>query len=227
MGDALSLVAAVTAGLLGGVHCVGMCGGIVGALSLAGDTKEKGVKAQLPLLLGYNFGRIFSYVVAGAIFGAMGQVSGQLLPVRTMQAVLAVVAGGMMILMGLYIGGWSGFLRHIESLAGSVVWKHLEPLGRKLLPVRNPLHGALLGGIWGWLPCGLVYSMLIWALGSGSAVSGALLLLAFGVGTLPNLVATGLLANQFIAWIQRPGVRVSAAVSLMLFGLYTLYRGLA
>ena len=225
MSEALPLVAAATAGLLGGVHCVGMCGGIVGALSLASDASRRDMKQQLPLLFGYNFGRIFSYVVAGAVFGTMGQLSGRLLPVQVMQAVLAIIAGTMMILMGLYIGGWNGLLRRVESAAGGLVWRRLEPLGRKLLPVRNPLHGVLLGTIWGWLPCGLVYSMLIWALGSGSAVNGALLLLAFGIGTLPNLIATGLLANQFSTWIQLPKVRVTAAILMIAFGLYTLYRG--
>jgi hypothetical protein len=83
----------------------------------------------------------------------------------------------------------------------------------------------LLGLVWGWLPCGLVYSMLIWALGSGGAVDGALLMLAFGIGTLPNLLATGLLAGQFVRRLQQPRVRAAAGVLLILFGLYTLYRG--
>jgi hypothetical protein len=222
MNEPLSLLAALAAGLLGGVHCVGMCGGIVGALSLAMPGQKQGPK--LPVLLGYNIGRITSYVIAGAVVGGIGQLSLGVMRIQSLQLVLAVIAGLMMILMGLYLGGWSRFLRHIEN-AGGVIWKKIEPAGRKLLPVRNPGQGLLLGLVWGWLPCGLVYSMLIWALGSGGAVDGALLMLAFGIGTLPNLLATGLLAGQFVRRLQQPRVRAAAGVLLILFGLYTLYRG--
>jgi hypothetical protein len=222
MNESLSLLAALSAGLLGGVHCAGMCGGIVGALSLATPGQKQGPK--LPLLLSYNIGRITSYVIAGALVGGIGQLSLGFMPVQSLQLVLAVIAGVMMMLMGLYLGGWSRFLRHVEN-AGGVIWKKIEPVGRRLLPVRNPGQGFLLGVIWGWLPCGLVYSMLIWALGSGGALEGGMLMLAFGIGTLPNLLATGLLAGQFVRWIQQPAVRMVAGILLILFGLYTLYRG--
>ena len=222
MNESLSLLAALSAGLLGGVHCAGMCGGIVGALSLATPGQKQGPK--LPLLLSYNIGRITSYVIAGALVGGIGQLSLGFMPVQSLQQMLAVIAGVMMMLMGLYLGGWSRFLRHVEN-AGGVIWKKIEPVGRRLLPVRNPGQGFLLGVIWGWLPCGLVYSMLIWALGSGGALEGGMLMLAFGIGTLPNLLATGLLAGQFVRWIQQPAVRMVAGVLLILFGLYTLYRG--
>lgn len=216
----LQLGSAFAAGLLGGVHCVGMCGGIVGALSLAMPQQRK----RLPLLLSYNGGRVLSYVIAGALFGGVGQLSTGFLPVQWLQVTLAIIAGVMMMMMGLYLGGWSGFLRRIEA-AGGVVWKRIEPYGRRLLPVKNSGQGFVLGMLWGWLPCGLVYSMLIWALGSGSAVNGSLLLLAFGLGTLPNLIATGLLASEFVPFMQRAPVRSAAGAVLILFGLYTLYRG--
>jgi uncharacterized protein len=222
MNESLSLLAALTAGLLGGVHCVGMCGGIVGALSLAMPGQKQGPK--LTILLGYNTGRITSYVAAGALVGGIGQLSLGFMHIQSLQLVLAVIAGFMMILMGFYLGGWNGFLRHVEK-AGGLVWKRIEPAGRKLLPVRNPGQAYLLGLVWGWLPCGLVYSMLIWALGSGGPVDGAMLMLAFGIGTLPNLLATGLLAGQFVRRMQQPRVRMAAGVLLILFGIYTLYRG--
>jgi sulfite exporter TauE/SafE len=222
MNESLSLLAALAAGLLGGVHCVGMCGGIVGALSLAMPGQKQGPK--LPILLGYNIGRVSSYVAAGALVGGIGQLSLGFMHIQSLQLVLSVIAGLMMILMGLYLGGWNGFLRHVEK-AGGLIWKRIEPVGRKLLPVRNSGQAYLLGLVWGWLPCGLVYSMLIWALGSGGPVDGAMLMLAFGIGTLPNLLATGLLAGQFVRRMQQPGVRMTAAVLLILFGIYTVYRG--
>jgi sulfite exporter TauE/SafE len=222
MNESLSLLAALAAGLLGGVHCVGMCGGIVGALSLAMPGQKQGPK--LPILLGYNIGRVSSYVAAGALVGGIGQLSLGFMHIQSLQLVLSVIAGLMMILMGLYLGGWNGFLRHVEK-AGGLIWKRIEPVGRKLLPVRNSGQAYLLGLVWGWLPCGLVYSMLIWALGSGGPVDGAMLMLAFGIGTLPNLLATGLLAGQFVRRMQQPGVRMTAAVLVILFGIYTVYRG--
>jgi uncharacterized protein len=221
--DALQLLSAFAAGLLGGVHCVGMCGGIVGALSLATPSRQQ---PRLPLLLSYNGGRLFSYVAAGALFGAIGQLSASFVPLQWLQLLLALIAAGMMVLMGLYIGGWSGILRRVEA-AGGHLWRRIEPSARKLLPVTNSRQGFLLGLLWGWLPCGLVYSMLIWALGSGSALNGSLLLLAFGIGTLPNLLAAGILAAEFTPLLQRPAVRHGAGAVLLLFGLYTLYRGIA
>ena len=221
MNETISLLGALTVGLLGGVHCVGMCGGIVGAMTIAMPGQEPA--RRLPLLLSYNTGRLFSYTLAGAIFGGLGQLSVPLLPIQSMQSVLALIAGVMMILMGLYLGGWSYLLRYVEQ-AGGLVWKRIEPLGRRLLPVRHTGHGLLLGLLWGWLPCGLVYSMLIWALGSGSAVDGAALLFFFGLGTLPNLLATGILASQFVQFMQRKMVRHIAGAFLIGFGLYTLLR---
>ncbi|OOY98533.1 sulfite exporter TauE/SafE family protein [Solemya velum gill symbiont] len=221
MNEAISLIGAFSAGLLGGVHCVGMCGGIVGALSIASPGARPA--ARLPMLFSYNSGRLLSYGVAGGLFGALGQLSLPLQQVQLMQSVLAVVAGIMMLLLGLYIGGWSRVLRHVE-IVGGYFWRLIEPLGRGLLPVRNPLQGLLLGMLWGWLPCGLVYSMLIWALASGSAINGALLLLAFGVGTLPNLLATGLFANRFVSFVQQPRMRTVAGLMLISFGVYTLSR---
>lgn len=222
MTEPLSLLAALSAGLLGGVHCVGMCGGIVGALSLAMPGEKPGPK--LPILLSYNLGRVTSYTIAGAVVGGIGQLSFGVMRIESLQLVLTVIAGVMMILMGLYLGGWSVLLRHIEN-AGGLIWRRIEPFGRKLLPVRNPGQGVLLGLVWGWLPCGLVYSMLIWSLGSGGAIDGALIMLVFGIGTLPNLLATGLVAGQFVGWMQKQQVRTVAGILLILFGLYTFSRG--
>ncbi len=146
----VDLLSAFVVGLLGGVHCVGMCGGIVGALSL-GLPAER----NLPILLAYNVGRISSYTLAGALMGALGFYFSGLLPVQTAQKVLLSLAGLFLILMGLYLAGWWNVLSRVER-AGGVLWRRIEPLGRGLLPVRSVRHGLLLGLLWGWLPCGLV-----------------------------------------------------------------------
>ncbi len=220
MNEAISLIGAVTAGLLGGVHCVGMCGGIVGALSIASPAAKPA--ARLPMLLSYNSGRLISYGVAGGLFGALGQLSLPLQQVQLMQSVLAVVAGLMMLLLGLYIGGWSRLLRHVEAVGG-YFWRRIEPLGRNLLPVRNPLQGLLLGMLWGWLPCGLVYSALVWTVSAGGAVEGAMLMLAFGLGTLPNLLLMGFAAAQLNRWVRLPAVRMLAGSLVTVFGALLLF----
>lgn len=213
----VDLLSAFVVGLLGGVHCVGMCGGIVGALSfgLSGDR-------NLPILLAYNVGRISSYTLAGALMGALGFYFSGLLPVQTAQRVLLSFAGLFLILMGLYLGGWWNALSRIER-AGGVLWRRIEPLGRGLLPVRSVRHGLLLGLLWGWLPCGLVYSALVWTVSAGGAVEGAMLMLAFGIGTLPNLLLMGVAAAQLNRWARQPAVRRVAGALVMGFGVVLLF----
>ena len=217
------LIAAFLVGLFGGVHCIGMCGGIVTALTLgsrpAGEAPS--VRALLPTLLGYNLGRLLSYALAGALFGALGLLAAELLPVRQAQTVLAGLAGGFMLLLGLYIGGWWAGLARLERLGG-LLWKRVEPLGRELLPIRHPGHAILLGMLWGWLPCGLVYSVLIWALTAGGPGHGALLLLAFGLGTLPALLAMGGAAAALSRFVNHCRVRSAAGLLVILFGLHML-----
>ena len=213
----VDLISAFIVGLLGGVHCVGMCGGIVGALSL-GLPAER----NLPILLAYNLGRIGSYTFAGALMGALGFYFSSLLPVQTAQRVLLSFAGLFLILMGLYLAGWWNGLSRLER-AGGVLWRRLEPLGRGLLPVRSVRHGFLLGLLWGWLPCGLVYSALVWTVTAGGAVEGAMLMLAFGLGTLPNLLLMGVAAAQLNRWVRQPALRVAAGCLVMLFGGLLLF----
>jgi sulfite exporter TauE/SafE len=213
----VDLLSAFVVGLLGGVHCVGMCGGIVGALSL-GLPAER----NLPILLAYNVGRISSYTLAGALMGALGFYFSGLLPVQTAQKVLLSLAGLFLILMGLYLAGWWNVLSRVER-AGGVLWRRIEPLGRGLLPVRSVRHGLLLGLLWGWLPCGLVYSALVWTVAAGGALEGALLMLAFGLGTLPNLLLMGVAAAQLNRWVKQPAVRAVAGTLVMVFGVLLLF----
>ncbi len=213
----VDLLSAFVVGLLGGVHCVGMCGGIVGALSF-GLPAER----NLPILLAYNVGRISSYTLAGALMGALGFYFSGLLPVQTAQKVLLSFAGLFLILMGLYLAGWWNVLSRVER-AGGVLWRRIEPLGRGLLPVRSVRHGLLLGLLWGWLPCGLVYSALVWTVSAGGALEGALLMLAFGLGTLPNLLLMGVAAAQLNRWVKQPAVRAVAGTLVMVFGVLLLF----
>lgn len=222
-----TFLAAFIVGFTGGVHCVGMCGGIVGALSFGVPDTVRGQPLRfLPYLLAYNGGRVLSYTVAGAIMGGLGLLAANLALLHRSQLVLQVIAALFMIALGLYLGGWWQGLARVEQ-AGRGIWRHLEPLGRRLVPVRHPAHAFGLGLVWGWLPCGLVYSVLVWALSAGGPVEGALLLLGFGLGTLPNLFAMGLVAARVAAFTRKPWVRHTAGLLVIAFGVLEAYRALA
>lgn len=215
----MTFFAAFLVGLFGGVHCVGMCGGIVGALSFGLPEQARGrFSSLLPYLVNYNLGRLFSYTVAGALVGGIGALAASLTALHQAQSVLQVVAGLFMVAMGLYLGGWWYGMSRLEK-AGGRVWQLLEPFGRKLLPVQRPSQALVMGLVWGWLPCGLVYSALIWAISAGSALDGALLLLSFGLGTLPNLFAMGVIAGKLTTFLRRPPIMHLAGVLVMLMGV--------
>ena len=183
--------------------------------------RERPLLARLPFLLAYNTGRIASYVAAGALAGGVGAWAANLVSVHRAQLGLQVVAGLFMILLGLYLAGWWPVLGHLER-AGGVLWRRIEPLGRRLLPVRTLPQALGIGLVWGWLPCGLVYSALVWAIGAGGAGKGALLLLGFGLGTLPALLAMGTAAVALANWARRPIMRRAAGTLVVLFGVYEI-----
>jgi len=209
------LASALVLGLLGGGHCLGMCGGLMGALTLAIPAEQRG--RRLRLLLGYNLGRILSYAVAGLLLG----VAGWALANSPAVTALRVAAALLLIAMGLYLGGWWSGLTYIER-AGRGLWRRVQPLANRLLPVRSVPRAILLGALWGWLPCGLVYSTLLWAASQGNAAHSALLMLAFGLGTWPILLATGLAAERTRQLLRRRGVRAAGGMLVVLFGLWTL-----
>lgn len=211
------LLTALALGLLGGGHCIGMCGGLMGALTLAIPAEQRHGWRLWRVLLGYNFGRISSYALAGALAGSFGW----LLHSLGLGIWLRLLAGLMLIAMGLYLANWWAGLTRVEAL-GRRLWRHLEPRARRLLPVTRARQALALGALWGWLPCGLVYSTLIWASSQGSAGLSASLMLAFGLGTLPTLLVTGLAAERMMALLRQRQVRISAALLVILFGLWTL-----
>lgn len=224
MNNMIDFFAAFLIGLTGGVHCFGMCGGIVGALTLGvSPLPEHALLARLPYLLAYNAGRIASYVTAGALIGGAGGWAAHQASVHHAQLGLQIFAGLFMILLGLYLAGWWPILSRLEQ-AGGVLWRRIEPLGRRWLPVRTPAQAFGIGLVWGWLPCGLVYSVLVWAMGAGGALNGGLLLLCFGLGTLPMLLAMGAFAAVLTRFVRHPAVRPLAGMLVILFGFYEISR---
>lgn len=197
-----TLTAAFLLGLFSTVHCIGMCGGIIGALSLALPEHIREHKPRLWLFISsYNLGRIASYSLAGLLVGGLGHslgdsVSGSVLAQG--HSLLRYTGVVIMVAIGLYLAGWLPQLSMVEKL-GLPLWRKLEPLGRRLLPVSTLPRALAYGMIWGWLPCGLVYFVLLWTLTSGGPIEGALTMLAFGLGTLPSLISAGVATG----WIRR------------------------
>lgn len=219
-------IAAFIVGLLGGVHCLGMCGGIVSALTFSLPPRQRTQLAFLfPILVAYNTGRISGYMVVGALGGGLGSVFLSLNGLVNSQHILQIFAALFMLALGLYLAGiWAGVAK-IEN-AGRVVWKYIEPFGRRFIPVDSALKALPLGFIWGWLPCGLVYSIVIWTLSTGSALKGALLMLAFGLGTLPNLLLMGTAAASLAKFTRNPLVKRIAGLLVVALSLVLLWQAL-
>ena len=223
----LAVVSAFLVGLLGGVHCAAMCGGIVGAISFGGSAvavhRTPPATAYSIYHLAYSVGRIGSYTVAGTIAGWIGSGSllfDDLFPVRTL---LYVLASLMLVAQGLYLAGvWNG-VATLER-AGGKIWIHIKPWSRRLLPVDSAAKAAALGALWGWLPCAMVYSVLTVAVASGRPLSGALTMLAFGLGTLPNLLAMGFAAERMRPLLKNVRLRRIAGAVVITFGAIGLVR---
>ena len=209
------LVSAVILGLLGGGHCLGMCGGLMGALTLAIPAEQR--SRRFRLLLAYNLGRILSYACAGLLIGMAGWAVANSPAVM----VLRVIAALLLIAMGLYLAGWWSGLTRIEAL-GRGLWRHIQPFASRLMPVSSLPRALLLGALWGWLPCGLVYSTLLWAASQGNALDSGLLMFAFGLGTWPVLLATGMAAERLTAILRKRNVRIAGGLLVIVFGLWTL-----
>ncbi len=217
------LISVFLMGLLGGVHCLGMCGGVVAMLTAGLDPQVKANPRKIALFhLNYNIGRILSYILMGVIFGVVGAILTQSLQMNVLDKSLRIFSGVLMIMVGLYIGNWSSSIQILEKI-GSKLWAKLQPLSQKFLPVRN-LRGAFFTGLlWGGIPCGLVYGALGFAIVSGSAAQGGLIMLAFGLGTLPSLLLMAGLSSQLTLLVQKPLVRQVSGLFIIILGVAALW----
>ncbi len=232
----LDLFSAFIIGLLGSGHCIAMCGGITTMLTSAlpnnkyhnnqqipvnnqsEQSKNNPQASKLVLVIFYNIGRIVSYCVIGAIVGFTGSIAAKNIGMPL--AGLRMFSAVFVVLLGLYLGQWLMWLNRIEAL-GKGLWQHISPLAQKVIPVSSPAKAFSLGAIWGWLPCGLVYSTLTWALASGSFVTGASIMLFFGLGTLPALLTLSLSYASIKNLLVKPALRKSMALMLITFGIYS------
>lgn len=211
--EPLSLITALLLGLFGASHCLVMCGGI--AASMGSRMQQQRFSGALV----FNAGRICSYALAGALVGAAGlwlQSQHQWLMIA-----LRSLAGVLLILMGLYIARWALWLTRLEQL-GQGLWRHLQPLTRSLIGSHELIDRWLLGMLWGWLPCGLIYSTLSWVAANADPLNGALAMLAFGIGTLPAMLTGTLAASALMQLIQHTWLRRASGALLILYGSWTL-----
>lgn len=215
-------IAAFALAALGGLHCAGMCGGFIGALQI---NRPRGVPAAR-LAAGYHAGRIASYSAAGALAGALGGAlyAADVLPV---QVALLAIGSVMLLAIGASMFGRGAWLKRIEP-AGAWVWRFVAPLARKVYPPRSGRQALVAGLAWGWIPCGMVYAALPLALVAGGPWQGALVMLAFGFGTLPNLVLVDFAASRVSAGARdgagalahaRALLKPMAGALIVLFGL--------
>ncbi len=217
VGADLTLVAALAAGLLGSGHCLGMCGGIAGALG-ANARSAPGSAAWYTLV--FNLGRVCSYAMIGALAGLLGGGLISMADLPAWSAATRGLTGLLMVMIGLQVAFRWSLLRFVEQ-SGARFWTRVAPIARRLLPARTPAHALLLGMLWGWLPCGLVYSILLMALLAGNPLYSALLMAAFGIGTLPAMTLTGLAGARLKLSMQRPELRLIAGFLLVGLGLWT------
>ena len=212
----IDILSAFLIGIAGTVHCVGMCGGVAMAFSSAIPNSAN----KLHYHLAYNFGRISSYVIAGALVGYLGNLGEARLDIAF--PLLSFLSAIFLLFMGLYIGQWWMGLSRLEAI-GSYLWRYISPLSKRFLPFKTPVHAYFYGGIWGWLPCGLVYSALVWSMSSGGAQQGALVMLFFGLGTLPALLATGIGSDLIKGMLTNPNIRKILAFSLIFMSIYLIF----
>lgn len=221
-----AFLVALLIGISSAPHCIGMCGAISGALSMSLPREVRERRGQLLLFnLAFSLGRVGSYGVAGVLAGLLGGTLAQrLAPVAGVNP-LRLVPVLLVVAVGLYVGGWVPRLAGIERI-GAPLWRWLEPLGRRLIPVRSLSRAFFYGLVWGWLPCGLVYWALLIAAGAGEPSDSAIFMLVFGLATLPGMVATGMLAG----WIQQirrlPHADRIAGLLLVVLGVVGIFYAL-
>jgi sulfite exporter TauE/SafE len=208
-------MAALVAGLLGSTHCLGMCGGIA---TLVGSGTGQ---PKFGRTLAFNTGRLGSYALAGALVGGLGWYVGAPVDSAAWGNLLRAAMGVLMIAIGLQVAtGWGG-LRRLERV-GVPLWRHLSPLTRRLDPRHSGLQALAFGALWGWIPCGLVYSALLAALVSGGAAAGAGVMLAFGIGTLPAMLVLGLLGQRLRQILAGHTLQRAAGGLVITLGIWTV-----
>jgi len=209
------LAAAFGAGLLGSAHCLGMCGGISGLFAVGATVAS--FRTQIPLAIAYNVGRVLSYAFLGVTVAALGGAAVGAIP--SLAGPVRLASGLLIMIVGLQVAFNWRLLAPVEKV-GAVIWNRLVPHAKGLIPATSIASAAGLGLIWGWLPCGLVYGALLLAATTADPVGGGLVMIAFGLGTMPAMIATGLSTARVSAFVSRN--RLAAGLLIVVLGLATI-----
>ena len=209
------LTAAVVTGFLGSAHCFGMCGGISGLFAVT--TEVRNLRQQAPRAIAYNLGRLLTYAMLGIGVALLGKTMVDAIP--RLAAPIRLASGLLIVLVGLQLAFNWRILSNIENL-GAKLWQKVAPAARGLVPVQSNTQAVGLGLIWGLLPCGLVYSVLLLAATTADPVHGGLVMLAFGLGTMPAMLATGLSASKLAQFMSAK--RLGAGLLIVLIGIATI-----
>ena len=211
------LSAALLTGLLGSAHCLGMCAGISGLFAVSAEIGT--LRRQLPTAVAYNTGRVLTYALLGAVAASFGGAFVEAKP--TLARPILLITGTVIILIGLQVAFNWRLLNPIERM-GAVLWRQLAPVAKHFIPVKSLPRALGLGLLWGWLPCGLVYSVLLIAATTAQPLAGAATMLTFGVSTMPAMVLTGVGAAQLSAFMRRRGARLGLGLVIVVLGVLTI-----
>ena len=209
MTGGLTLGAALLLGFAASGHCLAMCGGISAALGLATGTRADG-RPRIALVVGYQAGRVLSYSIAGALVGGMLGFIVDWLDVDAVRQGLRALSAAALVAAALVA---FGALRDPGSRIGRLVWPRLAPLGRRLVPVTNFRRALGFGMVWGWMPCGFAYTVIVIAALEHDALRAAATMVAFGIGTAPAMIAVAVGARHAAGFAAgRTGKRVAGVV---------------
>ncbi|MCK5880321.1 MAG: sulfite exporter TauE/SafE family protein [Sinobacterium sp.] len=216
------LATAFILGLSSSTHCIVMCGGIATALSANNHASPQGSNFRL---LCFHAGRILCYSTLGVIFGGLIQGSGQLLELQAesynmLSAILRLFAAGLLILTALYLANLNHSIKRFEGLF-SPLWRKISPLTTRYMAMNTKLDALKLGFLWGFLPCGMIYTALIWAISQQNSIWAGSLMLAFGLGTSPSLLLIQSFHLQVNKWLQKKYVKKLMALIILLMAVWS------
>lgn len=218
-----SFLVAFLMGLFSTLHCMSMCGSISGSLTLSLKREIREHRARLiPFVACYNGGRVASYALGGLLAGLAERLIGMPFGEGHGHRVLQILSALVLLGAGLHIGGWFPRFAYIEKF-GAVIWSRLEPFGRRLIPVETLPRAFIFGMVWGWLPCGLVYTALTLAATTGDVYRSMMTMLAFGLGTIPAVMGVGCMTSLLVRISTFAHFRQAAGITLLLLAIVSVF----
>lgn len=212
------ILVAFSLGFASTFHCVGMCGGIIAALTIGLPEEVRSNRSRLLSYIAiYNLGRISSYTLVGILAGLISAALVHTLSIENGHIILRALASTVLIIFGLQLSGLIPKMQALESI-GAALWRRVQPLTKKFFPVRTLFRAFCFGLLWGWLPCGLVYTALLWASSSGDPVSAGMYMFAFGLGTLPGVMTSGVMSSTILKLSRIQNFRYGMAILMIILG---------